>query len=220
MSITPESANDLVRVFLADAYRMRPRRAGKTVEHPIAVGELLTDDRQPPTVVVAGLLHDVLEDTDITPAELHTRFGADNARLVEALTQDTAIVRYGERKAALRRQILDADPEAAIVSLADKAAKLQSVEYRPKRPSDGALPGDARWDRGALRTQSPERTITRAAQALAREITASALERRRPAKRARPPALPRIRSSSCQAPGYPPHRSTSARRERQMSKPG
>ena len=132
MSITPESAHDLARVFLADAYRMRLRRAGKTVEHPIAVGELLTDDRQPPTVVVAGLLHDVLEDTDVTPAELRTRFGPDIACLVEALTQDTAIVNYGERKAALRRQILDADPEAAIVSLADKAAKLQSVEYRPK----------------------------------------------------------------------------------------
>ena len=114
MSITPESANDLVRVFLADAYRMRLRRAGKTVKHPIAVGELLTDDRQPPTVVVTDLLHDVLEDTDVTPAELH-RFGPDIARLAEALTQDTAIVKYRERKAALRRQILDADPEAAIV---------------------------------------------------------------------------------------------------------
>ena len=80
MSITPESANDLVRVFLADAYRTRLRRASKTVEHPIAVGELLTDDGQPPTVVVAGLLHDVLEDTDVTPAELHTRFGPDVTR--------------------------------------------------------------------------------------------------------------------------------------------
>jgi (p)ppGpp synthase/HD superfamily hydrolase len=41
-------------------------------------------------------------------------------------------VKYGERKAALRRQILDADPEAAIVSLADKTAKLQSAEHCPK----------------------------------------------------------------------------------------
>src|SRR5665213_3753283 len=87
----------------------------KTVKHPIAVGELLTDDGQPPTVVVAGLLHDALEDTDVMPAELHTRFGPDIARLVEALTQDMAIVNYRERKAALRRQILDAGPEAAIV---------------------------------------------------------------------------------------------------------
>jgi hypothetical protein len=154
---------------------MRLRRAGKTVEHPIAVGELLTDDGQPPTVVVAGLLHDVLEDTDVTPAELHTRFGPDIARLVEALTQDTAILNYGERKAALRRQILDAEPRSR-----DRVARRQGREVAERgapteRPPDGALPGDARWDRGALRTQSPERTITRAAQALAREITASAL---------------------------------------------
>jgi GTP diphosphokinase / guanosine-3',5'-bis(diphosphate) 3'-diphosphatase len=132
VSITPGPANDPVRVFLADAYRTRLRRAGKTVEHPIAVGELLTADGQPPTIVVAGLLHDVLEDTDVTPRELHKRFGSYVARLVEALTQDTAIGKYGERKAVLRRQILDAGPEAAIVSLADKAAKLQSVEHRPK----------------------------------------------------------------------------------------
>jgi GTP diphosphokinase / guanosine-3',5'-bis(diphosphate) 3'-diphosphatase len=132
VSITPESANDLVRVFLADAYRRCLRRAGKTVEHPIAVGELLTDDGQPPTVVVAGLLHDVLEDTDVTRAELQKRFGADVTRLVQVLTQDTTIVKYGERKAALRRQILDAGPEARIVSLADKTAKLQSLEHRPK----------------------------------------------------------------------------------------
>jgi (p)ppGpp synthase/HD superfamily hydrolase len=132
VSITPDPANDLVRVFLADAYRTRLARAGKTVEHPIAVGGLLTDDGQPPTVVVAGLLHDVLEDTDVTPAELHTRFGPDVTRLVVALTQDTAIMKYGERKAALRQQILDAGPEAAIVSLADKTAKLQSAKHRPK----------------------------------------------------------------------------------------
>lgn len=132
MSITPGPANDPVRVFLADAYRTRLQRAGKTVEHPIAVGELLAAYGQPPTVVVAGLLHDVLEDTDVTPAEPHKRLGSEVTRLVEALTQDTTIVKYGERKAALRRQILDAGPEAPIVSLADKTAKLQSVEHRPK----------------------------------------------------------------------------------------
>jgi (p)ppGpp synthase/HD superfamily hydrolase len=49
---------------------MRLRRAGKTVKHAIAVGELLTDDRHPPTVVVAGLLDDVLEDTDVSARPL------------------------------------------------------------------------------------------------------------------------------------------------------
>ena len=190
MSITPESAHDLARVVLADAYRMRLRRAGKTVEHPIAVGELLTDDRQPPTVVVAGLLHDVLEDTDVTPAELRTRFGPDIARLVEALTQDTAIVNYGERKAALRRQILDADPEAAIVSLADKAAKLQSVEHRPKDRRmahyRATLDGiEARYGRSRLSDD-----YAPSSSAGPRDDRLSARQRR-PAKRARSPALAR-----------------------------
>jgi (p)ppGpp synthase/HD superfamily hydrolase len=57
--------------FLRTPTGRRLRRAVKTVEHPIAVGELLNDDRQPPTVVVTGLLQDVLEDTDVTSAELH-----------------------------------------------------------------------------------------------------------------------------------------------------
>jgi guanosine-3',5'-bis(diphosphate) 3'-pyrophosphohydrolase len=131
-SAEPASANDAAHTFLVEAYRTRPRRRGRTVEHPIAVSELLADDGYRPTVVVAGLLHDVLEDTDVTPGELRERFGPDVTRLVEALTQDAAIGKYGERKATLRRQIIDAGPEAAIVSLADKTAKLQGTQARPK----------------------------------------------------------------------------------------
>lgn len=101
------------------------------MEHPIAVAQLLADDGQPPRVVVAGILHDVLEDTGATRAELEDPFGVDVAHLVGALTQDAAIRKYRERKAALRRQVVDAGPEAAAVSLADKAAKLESGQSRP-----------------------------------------------------------------------------------------
>ncbi|HEY7622243.1 MAG TPA: hypothetical protein VH834_20905 [Solirubrobacteraceae bacterium] len=48
--------------FLSDAYATRLRRPGRTVEHPVAVARLLAADGQRPPVVVAGLLHDVLED--------------------------------------------------------------------------------------------------------------------------------------------------------------
>ena len=54
---------DEALAFLGDAYRTRLRRAGRTVEHPVAVAGLLADDAQPPRVVVAGILNDVLEDT-------------------------------------------------------------------------------------------------------------------------------------------------------------
>ena len=119
--------------FVNDAYRTRLRRRGRTVDHPVAVGRLLADDGQPPKVVVAGILHDVLEDTDTTSGELRDVFGSDVARLVDALTQDPSIRKYRDRKAALREQIVDAGPDAAAVSLADKVAKLRSAQSRPAK---------------------------------------------------------------------------------------
>lgn len=122
--------------FIEDVYRSRLRRGGKTVEHPIAVGRLLREDGQPEQLVLAGLLHDVLEDTAVVPEELRERFGPEVARLVQALTQDESLDTLAERKAALRRQILDAGPDAATIALADKAAKLEQLRERPR---DGQL---------------------------------------------------------------------------------
>ena len=118
--------------FLVDAYGARLRRPGRTIEHPIAVAKLLAADGHPPPVVLAGLMHDVLEDTDVTADELLGRFGSEVSRLVEALTQDTAVDDYRGRKAALRQQILDAGPQAATITVADKLAKLE-VTRRPPR---------------------------------------------------------------------------------------
>jgi (p)ppGpp synthase/HD superfamily hydrolase len=119
--------------FLAQAYGSRLRRAGRTDEHPIAVGRLLAADGQPAPVVVAGLLHDVLEDTGASASEVHARFGACVARLVQALTQDASLEDYRERKAALRRRIVEAGPQAATISLADKVAKLQVARQPPRK---------------------------------------------------------------------------------------
>jgi (p)ppGpp synthase/HD superfamily hydrolase len=132
-SLSEIPGGDEALAFLEDAYRTRLRRAGRTVEHPVAVAGLLADDAQPPRVVVAGLLHDVLEDTDATAGELQALFGTDIARLVVAVTQDASIRNYPERKAALRRQIVDAGADAAALSLADKTAKLRSVDSRPAK---------------------------------------------------------------------------------------
>jgi guanosine-3',5'-bis(diphosphate) 3'-pyrophosphohydrolase len=120
-------------VFTNAAYADRLRRNGRTAEHPIAVAELLAADGQPQTVVVAGLLHDVLEDTGVTQEELTTRFGSEVARIVTALTQDESVARYKRRKAALRKRTLEGGPEAAAVALADKIAKLRDARERPRR---------------------------------------------------------------------------------------
>jgi (p)ppGpp synthase/HD superfamily hydrolase len=71
--------------FLEDAYSRGLRRPGRTVEHPLEVAGLLAADGQPPEIVLAGLLHDALEDTSVTVDELAERFGPRIARLVAAL---------------------------------------------------------------------------------------------------------------------------------------
>jgi (p)ppGpp synthase/HD superfamily hydrolase len=115
------------------AYRERLRRPGRTVDHPIAVAELLDADRQPPQVILAGLLHDVLEDTDVRASELEREFGGEVVRLVLAVTQNDAINGYKPRKASLREQTLAAGKGACAIALADKLAKLRALDERPRR---------------------------------------------------------------------------------------
>jgi (p)ppGpp synthase/HD superfamily hydrolase len=132
-SVSGETADADDRAYLEEVYRSRQHSDGTSIEHPLAVARLLHDDGQPETVVRAGLLHDVLEDTEVTTAEVRERFGREVARLVEALTQDPAIADYDRRKAALREQVLAAGRDAATVALADKAAKLANEPERPQQ---------------------------------------------------------------------------------------
>jgi (p)ppGpp synthase/HD superfamily hydrolase len=131
-AISGAPAIDEAEPFVEEAYRSRSGASAAAVEHPRAVAELLREDGQPPTLVLAGLLHDILEDTDVTAGELCERFGKEVTRLVEALTEDPSIKGYVERKAALRRQILGAGAGAATVALADKTAKIAALSSPPK----------------------------------------------------------------------------------------
>ncbi len=126
-SVDCEDAVDFVR----EVYESRSHD-GSSVEHPLAVARLLRDDGQQAKLVLAGLLHDVLEDTDVSAAELRERFGPEVTELVQALTQDDSIAAHRARKSALRRQVLEYGPDAATVALADKAVKLEGLTERPK----------------------------------------------------------------------------------------
>lgn len=129
-TLTGRASREEARTYMEEAYRRSGDEAA--AEHPLAVAHLLDEDGQPARLVLAGLLHDLLEDTHVSAAELRERFAPDVTDLVEALTQDSSISGYQERKAALRQQIVDAGSEAATVALADKSAKLQSEQRRPK----------------------------------------------------------------------------------------
>lgn len=97
------------------------------IEHPTEVGWLLYEAGEPDRVIAAGVLHDVLEKSDVTPAVLGRCFGPRVAKVVEAVSEDEEIAGYVERKAALRRQVAAAGPDALAVFAADKVSKVREL---------------------------------------------------------------------------------------------
>ena len=116
------------------------RHAGQTrdidnipfVTHPVEVACLLHEAGYSDEVVAAGVLHDVLEDTDVERPELEERFGAEVAALVAAVSDDPSIEDDAKRKAALRRQVAKAGDEAAAVFAADKVSKARELRARAR----------------------------------------------------------------------------------------
>lgn len=96
------------------------------IRHPLAVAGILARHRMPPEVVAAGLLHDVLEDTPTTAAELKRRFGAEVARMVEEVTEPDKSRPWEERKAAYLAHLPRASRGALAISCADKTHNTES----------------------------------------------------------------------------------------------
>jgi (p)ppGpp synthase/HD superfamily hydrolase len=103
------------------------------VTHPLEVACLLHEAGYSDEVVAAGVLHDVLEDTDADRGDIETRFGPRVAELVDAVTHDPAIEDETERRAALRRQVARAGECAAVVFAADKVSKAREMRIRAGR---------------------------------------------------------------------------------------
>ena len=101
------------------------------IAHPIEVGRLLHGDGQPDEIIAAGLLHDILEKTATTSAELHRRFGPHIARLVESVSDDPSLGDYKSRKRDLRDRVAHADPGTRAVFAADKIAKVRELALLP-----------------------------------------------------------------------------------------
>lgn len=110
----------------AEAFALE-RHGARGSAHPAEAGALLAATGEADDVVAVGLLHDTVEDTDTTPAEIRERFGARVAALVSALTEDPGIPDYPERKADLRARIAAAGRDAVVVSAADKLSKVREL---------------------------------------------------------------------------------------------
>ena len=106
------------------------------IVHPIEVGSLLHRDGQPDEVIAAGLLHDLLEKTQTTGAELQRRFVASIAGLVESVSDDPSIHDYESRKRELRDRIAHAGSYTVAIFTADKISKVRELALLPTSSLD------------------------------------------------------------------------------------
>ncbi len=125
-------------VFAARAHKGQTRRSGEPyLSHPLEVANMLADMKLDSTTLLAGLLHDVLEDTDVTAADLRENFGQEVADLVEGVTkmsrvqESSAEVRQAE---TIRKIILTMinDLRVIFIKLADRIHNLKTLKFLPE----------------------------------------------------------------------------------------
>jgi GTP pyrophosphokinase len=136
-----EKETNLLRkayVFSAQAHKGQVRRSGEPyLSHPLEVANMLADMNLDATTLIAGLLHDVLEDTDITPAALRETFGKDVAALVEGVTKISRVQEDSvelQRAETIRKIILAMTDDLRIIfiKLADRLHNLQTLNVLPE----------------------------------------------------------------------------------------
>jgi GTP pyrophosphokinase len=134
-----QEASLICRAFTF-AYKLHQgqyRKSGEPyIAHPIAVAGLLRDLGGDSSMIAAGFLHDVVEDTEVEPAEIEQLFGAEVRELVEAVTKLSKFKFSSktERQAENFRRMFLAmakDIRVIVVKLADRLHNMRTLEYLP-----------------------------------------------------------------------------------------
>lgn len=136
-----QSASDRARVERAyriaeRAHRGQRRDEGSPfIEHPLRVALIVAEElgRPEADLICAALLHDVVEDTPVTLAEVQETCGDSVAHWVELLTKEM-VADPEEKRLATRlylRRIAEDSPEVLLLKLADRLDNLRSVGVLP-----------------------------------------------------------------------------------------
>src|SRR5207302_4415776 len=112
--------------FAETSHREQKRASGEDfIEHPIGVATILADLGMDTTTLVAALLHDVVEDTDLTLEQIEGRFGPQVTRIVDGLTKLDKITfrsREAEQAENVRKMMvaMARDIRVLLIKLADR----------------------------------------------------------------------------------------------------
>ena len=137
-SYNPGAQVDLIRRaydFSARAHEGQVRRSGEPyLQHPLAVAEVLTTLKLDVPSIVAGLLHDTVEDTVCTKEQIEEEFGKEVARLVDGVTKISQIrfKSYEETQAENFRKMLISmadDIRIILIKLADRLHNMRTLKH-------------------------------------------------------------------------------------------
>lgn len=126
---------------LADwAHRDQRRKNGEPyIIHPLNVAWILTELRMDVDTIACGLLHDTVEDTEVTKDEIEGKFGKTVAEMVDGVTKLSKLAYRGkvEEQAENFRKLVLAfgrDPRVLLVKTADRLHNMRTLEFqRPEK---------------------------------------------------------------------------------------
>src|SRR5471030_441374 len=139
-SYNPDTNEDLLNrayVYAMKAHGAQTRASGDPYfSHPLEVAAILTDLKLDDATIVAALLHDTIEDTEATRAEIDHIFGHEIGALVEGLTKlkRLELVSREAKQAENLRKLLLAiadDVRVLLIKLADRLHNMRTLEFVP-----------------------------------------------------------------------------------------
>src|ERR671929_33090 len=135
---SPEANEELIAQAYGTAHaahRGQVRKSGEPFVYlPLCTANILADLHLDATTIAAAILHDVLEDTDLTKEELETRFGEEVADIVDGVTKLKRLPsgNFEEAQAeSLRKMIvaMSRDVRVIIIKLADRLHNMRTLAY-------------------------------------------------------------------------------------------
>jgi GTP diphosphokinase / guanosine-3',5'-bis(diphosphate) 3'-diphosphatase len=136
----PSDDLDIIRkawTFCLQEHQGQKRASGEPYAvHPLEVGLVLAELKMDSTAIAAGLLHDAVEDTDVTTEQIEELFGDQVAHIVEGVTKLDKIKfanREDHQAENIRKMLLAmvTDVRVVIIKLADRLHNMRTLEHLP-----------------------------------------------------------------------------------------